>query len=89
MTGGETLTPGGDQVLEIDAGQWLISTFMSAPKLIAVRTPRPTVEMPATRKLPDSIGVGTDQVAESESSEEVLTQIPDLSIESQESAHLF
>jgi len=68
--------PEGIKFVEIDADNGALST-LSCPhrELIAV-TDRlaPNVECLLHGNLPDSIGVGTDQVAESDISDQVLTQ---------------
>jgi hypothetical protein len=76
--------PEGIKFVEIDADNGYLST-LSCPRreLIAV-TDRlaPNVECLLHGNLPDTIGVGADQVAESESNDKVLTQhsrLPDRS----------
>jgi penicillin-binding protein 1B len=68
--------PEGIKFVEIDADNGSISTLTCPHRELIAVTERlaPTVECLLHGNLPDSIGVGTDQVAESESDDEILTQ---------------
>ena len=68
--------PEGIKFVEIDADNGSLSTLYCPRRELIAVTERlaPNVECLLHGNLPDSIGVGTDQVAESESDDKVLTQ---------------